>query len=119
MKAALNFKTFIQYIHLAGLPKSFGISQRFNRTQTAAVIFAADATWPDRLHCSLILIQFGLDASADWSFVRLGTHCLENFFGLIRRNSFGDDRFVRAVRIIAGGISVADVMDELRLSVAH
>jgi hypothetical protein len=59
------------------------------------------------------------DASANWLFSRLGTHCLENFFGLIRRNSFGDNRLVRAVRIIARGISVADVMHELRLSVTH
>jgi hypothetical protein len=54
-----------------------------------------------------------LDASADWSFSRFGTHFLENFFGLIRRNPFGDNRLVRAVKIIARGISMADVMHEL------
>jgi hypothetical protein len=99
--------------------ESFGISQRFNRTQAAAVTFAADATWPRLLNCSLILVQFLLDASADWSVSRLGTHCLETFFGLIRRNSFGDDRLVRAVSIIARGIYVADVMHKLRLRVTH
>jgi hypothetical protein len=104
---------------MACLPKSFGISQRFNRAQTAAVTSAADATWPRLLNWSLILVQFVFDASADWSFSLLGTHCLENLFGLIRRNSFGDDRLVRAVRIIARCISVADVMHELRLSVTH
>jgi hypothetical protein len=119
MKAVLSFKLFILYFHLACLPKSFGISQRFNRTQTAAVTFAADATWPRLLNCSLILVQLRLDVSADWSFSRLSTYCLENFFGLIRRNSFGDDRLMRAVKIIARGISVADVMHELRLSGTH
>jgi hypothetical protein len=119
MNAVLSFKLFIHYFHLVCLLKSFGISQRFNRTQTAAVAFAADATWPRLLNCSLILVQLVFDASADWSFSRLGTHCLENFFGLIRRNSFGDDRLLRAVRIIARDISVADIMREPRLSVTH
>jgi hypothetical protein len=119
MKAVLSFKLFVHSFHLACLPKSFGISQRFNRTRRAAVTFAADATWPRLLNYSLILVQFVLDASADWSFSRHDTHCLENFFGLICRNSFGDDRPVRTVRIIAMGISVADVMHELRVSVTH
>jgi hypothetical protein len=44
MKAVLSFKLFILYFHLTCLPKSFGISQRFNRTQTAAATFAADTT---------------------------------------------------------------------------
>jgi hypothetical protein len=97
MEAMLSFKLFIHYFHLARLRKSFGISQRFNRTQTAAVTFVTDTTWLRLLNCSFILVQLVFDASADWSFSRLGTHCLENFFDLIRRNSFGDDRLVKAL----------------------
>jgi hypothetical protein len=40
-------------------------------------------------------------------------------FGFIRRNSFSDDRLVRAIRLIARGLVVADVMHELTLNVKH
>jgi hypothetical protein len=37
----------------------------------------------------------------------------------MRRNSFGDDRLVRAIRLIARRTVVADVMHELSLNVKH
>jgi hypothetical protein len=49
----------------------------------------------------------------------VGTHGLENFLGRIDRNSFGDDRSVRAIPLIARGTVVADVMHELSLNVKH
>jgi hypothetical protein len=40
-------------------------------------------------------------AEPTWSFSRPGTHCLENFLGMVRRCSHGDDRNVTARRVIS------------------
>jgi hypothetical protein len=63
----------------------------------------------------LTLITFTLEADRHWSFSRTGTHFLENFFGLVRRLSLGDDRSVTALRIIVKAKMVAQVMDELEV----
>jgi hypothetical protein len=71
------------------------------------------------LNTALALIRFVLDAEENWCFSRIGTHCLENFFGLVRRGSLGDDRAVVARRIIAKTHLVASVMHDLDLAVTH
>jgi hypothetical protein len=119
MKAILSFKLLLHYFDLSCLPRQDGISQQYTAGQTEAVTFAPDASWPRILNCVLVLIQFVFTAEEHYSFSRVGTHCLENFFGLIRRNSFGDNRLVRAIRLIATGTVVADMMHELSLNVKH
>jgi hypothetical protein len=101
------------------LSRDDGISQRYTAGQTEAITFTPNASWPRILNCALVLIQFVFTAEEHYSFSRVGTHCLENFFGLMRRNSFGDDGLVRAIRLIARGTVVADVMHELSLNVKH
>jgi hypothetical protein len=49
----------------------------------------------------------------------MGTHCLENFFGLVRRASLDDDRYVVGSRIIAKTSLASDVMHDLDLSITH
>jgi hypothetical protein len=56
-----------------------------------------------------------MNGKENWFFSRLGTHCLEKFFGLIRQGSPGDDRFIRAIRIIKTGTVMVHVLHELNL----
>jgi hypothetical protein len=84
-----------------------------------ATTFAEDAVWPTLLNTAISLIQFVMEADQNWSFSRLGTHCLEDFFGLVRRESLGDDRYVTAARIIAKTSQVAMTMHDLNLRVTH
>jgi phosphoserine phosphatase len=44
---------------------------------------------------------------------------LENRFGLVLRQSFRDDRSVTTARIIARSVLVANMMHDLRLSLAY
>jgi hypothetical protein len=91
LKALLSLKLVLHYFDLSSLPPSEGVSQRYIPGKTQAVTFAPDATWPRVLNSALVLVQFTVTADESWSFSPVGTHCLENFFDLIRRQSFGDD----------------------------
>jgi hypothetical protein len=57
--------------------------------------------WFRVLNSVVVLIGFLNSGTEKWSFSRLGTHCLENFFDMIRQNARVDDRFVCSVQIIA------------------
>jgi hypothetical protein len=118
-KAVISFKLLLHYYHLCSLPHAEGISQRFSSKTTKAVTFAENSVWPRILNSAIALIQFVLDATENSSFSRLGTHCLENFFGFVRRNSYGDDRFSPSLRIIAKATVVYQVMQELGLEMKH
>jgi hypothetical protein len=119
MKAVLAFKLLLHYFDLSSLPHAEGVTQRFLAEETIAVTFAEDANWPRILNSALALVAFTLEADEHWSFSRMGTHCLENFFGLVRRSSLGDDRSVTAMRIIVKASMVARVMQELGLQTHH
>jgi hypothetical protein len=84
-----------------------------------AVTFAEDSVWPVLLNTAFALILFVLDAEEHWSFSRVGTHCLENFFGLLRRESLRDDRYVVASRVIAKTSLASSVIHDLNLSIRH
>jgi hypothetical protein len=71
------------------------------------------------LNTALALVQFVLNAEEQWSFSPVGTHCLENILGLVRRESLGDDRDVVASRIIAKTGLLSSVMHDLGLSITH
>jgi hypothetical protein len=118
-KAILSFKLLLHYYHSSHFPHEEGVSQRFRSGNTKAITFAEDSDWPRILNSSIALVQFILDADEHWSFARLGTHCLENFFGFVRRNSFGDDRFGPTLRIIAKSTMVYETMHELGLEIKH
>jgi hypothetical protein len=60
-----------------------------------------------------------LDAEEHWSFSRVGTHCLENFFGLVRRESLGDHHDVVASSVIAKTRLASSVMHDHNLSITH
>jgi hypothetical protein len=49
----------------------------------------------------------------------MGTHCLKNLFALVRRESWGDDRYVVASRIMAKMSLASDVIHDLDLSTTH
>jgi hypothetical protein len=119
MKAVLSFKLLMHYFDMSSLPRAEGVTQRFNSEDTIAVTFAEDSVWPRILNSALALVLFVLEADEHWSFSRMGTHCLENFFGLVRRSSHGDDRAVTAMRIIVRASLVARTMHELNIAVKH
>jgi hypothetical protein len=75
--------------------------------------------WPILLNTALALIRFVLDAEEHWSLSRVGTHCLENFFGLVRRESVVDDHHVVASRVIPKTSPASSVMHDLNLSITH
>jgi hypothetical protein len=49
----------------------------------------------------------------------MGSHCLENFFGIVRRYSLGDDPAITAMRIIVTATIVAEIMHGLGIEVHH
>jgi hypothetical protein len=71
------------------------------------------------VNCALEVIALTLEADKRWFFSRMGTHCLENFFGLVHLSSLADDRSVTALRIIVKANMVAQVMHELDMKVCH
>jgi hypothetical protein len=119
MKAVFSFKLLMHYFDLSSIPRAPGVTQRFTREETIAVTFAEDSVWPRILNSALALILFILHAEEHWSFSRMGTHCLENFFGLVRRSSLGDDRSVTAKRVVVRASLVAQTMHELKITVKH
>jgi hypothetical protein len=118
-KAILSFKLLLHYFDLSHLPCGPGVSKRFVSGRTVAVTFAEDSVWPVLLNTAFVLIRFILQAEENWSFSRIGTHCLENFFGLIRPESFGDDRYVVAMRIIARASLASGIMHDLGIAISH
>jgi hypothetical protein len=109
----------LHYFDLSFLPRADGITQRFRSESSVAVTFAEDSIWPRILNDGLLLIDFIIRAPADWSFSRLGTHCLENFFGFVRQNARADDRFVPALRIMARSACVSLEMQRWRIDITH
>jgi hypothetical protein len=109
----------MHYFLLSFFPSAKGISQRFQVATTAAVTFAETSQWHRILNSSLSLILFIIDGKATWSFPRLGTHCLEKVFGLIRQNSHGDDVFRTALLIIGRRCVVFRELHEFGLRVEH
>jgi hypothetical protein len=102
LKALLAFKLLLLLLlydfELSHMVCGSGVSRRFISGVTVAVTFAEDSVWPALLNTALALIGFVLDASEDSSLSRMGIDCVENFFGLVRRESLGDDRDVIASR---------------------
>jgi hypothetical protein len=118
-KATLSFKLLIHDYLLSFFPSAPGVSQRFNSETTVAVTFAETSQWYRILNTALALILFIVDGDENWSFSRLGTHCLENFFGCIRQSSRGDDVLSTALRIIARTCVVLHEMHGLGLVIEH
>jgi hypothetical protein len=119
LKALLAFKLLLHSFELWHMVCGSGVSPRFISGVTVAVTFAEDCVWPVLLNTASALTGFVLDASEDWLFSRLGTDCLENVSGLVRRESFRDDRYVAASRIITKTSLASDVMRDLDLSIPH
>jgi hypothetical protein len=119
MKAVLSFKLLLHYFDLSSLPRAKGVTQRFDQDETIAVTFTEDSIWPRILNSALALVLFVLEADEHWSFSRMGAHCLENFFGLVRRSSLGDDRSVTAKRVIVRASLVAQTLHDLHIAVKH
>jgi hypothetical protein len=119
MRAILAFKFLMHLFDLSSLPPAEGVKQRFRSGETTAVTFAEDSGWSRILNSALALVVFTIEADEHWSFSRMGSHCLENFFGLVRRSSLGDDRAVTAMRIIVKATIVAEIMHDLGIDVHH
>jgi hypothetical protein len=99
-KAVLSFYLSLDYFDLSFLPWSEEVTQRFDKRRTVAVMFAEDSSWPSILNNGLVLILFVMHARGNWSFSRLRTHCLKNFFRFVPQKGRSDDRAVTADRII-------------------
>jgi hypothetical protein len=118
MRAILAFKLLMHFFELTCFPREEGVQQRWGR-DALAVTFAEDSAWSRILNSALALVVFTLQADEHWSFSRMGSHCLENFFGLVRRSSLGDDRAITAMRIIVKATIVAEIMHDLGIEVHH
>jgi hypothetical protein len=118
-KAILSFKLLVHFFYLSWGDHHPSVTQRFTSKRTEALTFAEDSDWPRLLNSALALIQFIVEADGNWSFSRLGSHCLENFFGFIRQNAKGDDRYLRAVQIIAKTQIVCGMMNDLNMNMKH
>jgi hypothetical protein len=118
-KATLSFKLLFHYYLLSFYPSAPGVSQRFHSATTTAVTFAETSQWYRILNTALALVLFIMDGDENWCFSRLGTHCLENFFGCIRQTSRGDDVLSTALRIIARTCVVLHEMHALGLTTEH
>jgi hypothetical protein len=119
-KAILSFKLLHHFYRLSTFEPAEHVGQRWREESAIeAITFAEDSEWPRILNSSLALIEFVLSAEPHWSFARIGTHCLENFFGFVRRNSLGDDRFAPTIRIITKSTMVYQMMHELGLDIKH
>jgi hypothetical protein len=118
-KALLSFYLLLPYFDLSFLPRAQGIAQRFRSRDTVAVTFAEESIWPKLLNNGLTLIHFIIVAPPNWSSSRLGTHCLENFFGFVRQNAHVDDRTITAVRLIARTTRVALEMERLKIDIVR
>jgi hypothetical protein len=57
-KAVGSFYRFIHFFDLSFLPRSEGITQRFDSRRTTAVTFAEDSAWPRILNDNLAFIHF-------------------------------------------------------------
>jgi hypothetical protein len=119
LKVLLTLKLLLHCFELSHLVCGLGVWRRFISGVTVAVTVAEDSVSPGLLNTALALIGFVLDASEDSSFSRMGTHCLENFFGLVPRESLGDGRYVVTSRIIAKMSLASNVMRDLDLSIPH
>jgi len=117
--AILSFKILEHLFNLMALPKSDGVKERWEKKGVLAVTFAARSDWYRILNTTIALIAFVGDAGEDWGFSRFGTHCLENFFGLIRRNAVHDDRPETAERIIVKTSIIAEILHKYDIAVAH
>jgi hypothetical protein len=119
-KAILSFKVLHHFYRLSTFEPAEHVGQRFREASALeAVTFAEDSEWPRILNGSLTVIQFVLVAEPHWSFAHIGTHCLENFFGFVRRSFLGDDRFAPTIRIITKSTMVYQIMHELGLDIKH
>jgi hypothetical protein len=118
-EAVLSFYLLLHYFDLSFLLRSERVTQRFNKGRTTAVTFAEESAWSRILNHSLALIYFIIHAPGDWSFSRLETHCLENFFGFVHRDARSHDRSRPAFQIIAKTARVSFDMQHLSLEVVH
>jgi hypothetical protein len=118
MKAIASFELLFHYYELSKRERARNVGPT-HRKGVTCLTFAEDCCWARILNTALVLIQFVMIAEPTWSFSRLGTHCLENFFGMVRRCSHGDDRNVTARRVISRASLVTEIMQELGLEVQH
>jgi hypothetical protein len=118
-KAILSFKLLILYSRVSLFSSAAGLSQPFHPGRATAATFAETFQWHHILNSSLGLILCIIDGDANWSFSRLGTRCLENFFGLIQQNSRGDDVLRAALLIIARTCVILRELHALHLRVEH
>jgi hypothetical protein len=119
LQAVLAFKLLLHSIELPQTICGPGGSRRFVSGTMVAVTFAEHSVWAVLLNTALALIRFVLDAKKHWSFSRVGTYCLENFFGFVRRESLGDDHDVVASCVILETSLASSVMYDLNLRFTH
>jgi hypothetical protein len=76
---------------LSFFPYGIGMTKRYSAKLTRCITFTDDCGWLRVLNTALVLIGCINYGKENWSFSRLGTHCLENCFGLVRQSAHGDD----------------------------
>jgi hypothetical protein len=114
-KAILGFELLMHSFNLWCLPHDCDVSQRFYSKTTQALTFTEEACWLRVLNSTLILLDFVISGDENCSFSKLGTHCLEHFFGLVRQSSRSDDRFTCTIGIISRATVMVGVMRDLSL----
>jgi hypothetical protein len=81
----------MHYYRVSFVPYDIGITKQHSAKVTRCITFTDDCGRLCVMNTALVLIGFINEGKENWSFSRLGTHCLENFFGLARESAHGDD----------------------------
>jgi hypothetical protein len=117
-----NAKLFFQLLHnlflISRRPHAPGIKSTFRQGATATTL-TTDINWIKLLNTAIGLVCYVVQAGSTGCGDRFGTHCLENFIGLVRRLSCGTDSLEVVNRNIAKTAVVRDMMCQLHIAVRH
>jgi hypothetical protein len=73
----------------------------------------------DGLIAAMVLINFLFVDHVSWSCSRVDTYSFQNFLGMIRQSSNGDDRFLRPIHIIIQAAVVIEAVMKLCFGSEH
>jgi hypothetical protein len=116
--AQLFFELLHQLFLISRRPHAEGIKSTFRQGATATTL-TTDVNWMKLLNTAIGLISYVFRADKTACGDRFGTHCLENFIGLVRRLSCGTDSLEVVNRNIAKTAVVRHVLSKLHIAVRH
>jgi hypothetical protein len=117
-----NSKLFFELLHhlfiISRRPHAAGVKSTFRQGATTTTL-TTDANWIKLLNTAIGLVCFVTQVGPLGCGDRFGTHCLENFIGLVRRLACGYDSLEVVNRNIAKTAIVRGLMSRLNIGVRH